>query len=165
RRILCIVLSCSPKLLCCTLGGELLVALPAVEQMALHGRASLRYRAGLYRLYDLLMLFLKCAELHAPLDGGCALPHRSPRNDEAAEILQTPPELRIACGAGDCTVECEILVDRALAPIDGRLDGVKFVHDPLDLRGRGALGGKSGRFDLDSCAQFHHIKHLMQWRA
>src|SRR6516165_8918961 len=120
--------------------------------MALHGRASLSYCASLYRLHDLLMLLLKCAELQAPLDGGRALPHRSPRNDEATEILQKPPELRITCCAGDCAMECEILIDRALAPIDGRLDGVKFVHDPPELRGRGPLGGKSGGFNLDPCA-------------
>src|SRR5262249_19747008 len=54
---------------------------------------------------------------------------------------------------------------RTLTPIDGRLDGIKLVYNPPNLHGRGALGGKSGRLDLDPCAQLHHIKHLMQWRA
>src|SRR5262249_51822293 len=118
----------------CVLGGELLVTLAAVNQMALHCRARLRHRANLDRLHDLLMLLLKGTELHAPLDRRFPLPDRPPGNDEAAEIFEKARELRIPRGVGYRTVKREVLIDRTLAALDCRLDGIEFFRDLLDLR-------------------------------
>ena len=80
------------------------------------------------------MLFLKGTELHAPLDRGYPLPDRPPGNDEAAEIFQKAGELRIPGGVGYRTVEREVLIDRTLAALNSRLDGIEFFRDLLDLR-------------------------------
>ncbi len=64
---------------------------------------------------------------------GAVWPHTVSRgNDEAAEIFEEAPELRIAGGVGDLAMEGEILVDRGSAAVDGVLDGVETVGDFLE---------------------------------
>ena len=94
-----------------------------------------------------------------------AAPDRAPRDDETAEIFEEAAELRIAGGIGDLAVKGEVLIDRVIAAVDGRLDCRKTVGDLLDLRRRGALGGKPGGLDLDAGAQFHDVEHLAQRRT
>src|SRR5262249_62081176 len=94
-RIACITLSCGN---CCGLvypvvGCELLVALTAVEQMALHRCARLRDGTGLNRLQDLLMFLLKGVKLDTAGGGGRAVSDRTARDDEdGAEFPGTPPQ-------------------------------------------------------------------------
>src|SRR5262249_60484185 len=95
-RIACITLSCGN---CCGLvypvvGCELLVALTAVEQMALHRCARLRDGTGLNRLQDLLMFLLKGVKLDTAGGGRRAGPDRTPRGEESAQVFQKPPEQR-----------------------------------------------------------------------
>ncbi len=93
-----------------------------------------------------------------------AAPYRLPRDNEAAEIFEEPLELRIAGGVGDFAVECEVLVNRGLAAPDRRFDLGKALADLLELRGRGALGGKARRLDFDAGAQFQYIENVLQRR-
>jgi hypothetical protein len=115
--------------------GQFLVALATVKQMALHRCARLRDCTGLDRLNDLLVLLLEDIELNAALGQICALPDRSARNDEAAEVLQEACELRISGGSGNRTMEPEILVTRAVAAIDCCLNGIESVDDLLTCAG------------------------------
>src|SRR5437016_12148003 len=121
--------------------------------------------AGLDRLQDLLVLLLEGLEFDAAFGRSSALPDRPPRDDEATEIFQETCELRISRGIADCTMECKVFVDCALAVVNGRLNGVEFVGDLPELPRGSALGGKPGGFDLNPGAQFHHVEHFAQWRS
>src|SRR5262245_8864398 len=147
------------------LGGDLLVALAAVEQMTLHGHTRLRDGAGLDRLQYLLVLPLKSLKLGTAPRRGPAIPDRSAGNDETAKIFQEARELRIPGGGRYGAMKCEIFVDGSLAAVDGGLNGVEPVGDLLELRRGSALGGKPGGLDLDTSPQLHHVEHLTQRRS
>src|SRR5512145_633454 len=94
-------------------GGERLVALAAVEQMALHCGARRRNCMRADRPHDRLVLLLDALQIGLPFLGGTERPpHGLARDDEAAEIFEKADELRIAGRLGDAAVERKILVDR-----------------------------------------------------
>ena len=86
------------------------------------------------------------------------------RDDEAAEVFQETPELRVAGRVGDAAMEGKILIDAVRAAPDRRADGVEAVDDLADLRGRGAFGRQPRGLDLDPGAQLHHLEHCAQRR-
>src|SRR5262245_27363088 len=90
--------------------------------------------------------------------------NRLPRNDEASEMFQKAPELRIPGRVRDAAMECKILRDCVLAAFEHRLDGLEAFDDPADLRGRAAIGGEAGSFDLDTGTQLHDVEHRPQRR-
>src|SRR6476660_1156078 len=131
------------------LRGQFPVALATVKQMALHRCARLRDCTGLDRLNDLLVLLLEDIELNAALGQICALPDRSARNDEAAEVLQEARELRIPRGSANRTMERKIPVHRAVAAVDRCLNGTEPVDDLFDVCGGSAFGSVVFGDDLD----------------
>src|SRR4029077_16794648 len=127
--------------------------------------ARLRDCTGLDRLNDLLVLLLEDIELNAALGQICALPDRSARNDEAAEVLQEARELRIPGGSGNRTMECKILIHRAVAAVDRCLNGIESVADLFDVCRGSTLGRQSRCFDLVPGAECHGVEHLAEWRV
>ena len=151
---------------CAHLGGELLVALAAVEQMPAHGGARLRHGAGADRLQDLRGAPLEQSRGRRASAAARAAANRLARNDEAAEILQEAAELRIAGGVGDRAMKARSPDRRrsrrarcaaSMAPAGSR-------RSCLSLRRRGALGGEAGGLDLDAGAQLHDVEHFAQRR-
>src|SRR5258705_2401317 len=99
------------------LGCEPLMALAAVEQMPAHRRARRRHRAAADRLHDVAVLLLERLAVGAPRHSRPAA-NSLPRDNEASEVLQKAPKLRIAGRVGDAAMEREILHDRILAALD-----------------------------------------------
>src|SRR5262245_34714213 len=130
------------------LGGQPLVALAAVDEMTAHRRARLRHRPAADRLDDVTVLALERLAVGALGHAGAAA-DRLARDDEASEMLEKSPELRVPRRVGDAAMEREILVDRVLAAPERAVDGLEAVDDPADLRRRGALGGEPRGLDLD----------------
>src|SRR5262245_57881095 len=82
------------------LGGEPLIPLAAVAEVPAHRGARLRHRAAADRLHDVAVLPLKGLVVGAPRHPGSAR-DCLPRDDEAAQMLQKPPELRVSGSIGD----------------------------------------------------------------
>src|SRR6266480_1209719 len=85
------------------LGGEALIALAAVAEVPAHGRARLRHRAGADGLHDVAVLALERLAVGAPGHAGPAA-NGLARDDEAPEMLEKAPELRVAGGVGDAAM-------------------------------------------------------------
>src|SRR5579859_1239427 len=62
-------------------------------------------------------------------------PDALPGNDEATEIFEEMRELQIAGRHGAGAVKGEILVDRALAAVERRIDRCKRLNDPASSCG------------------------------
>lgn len=69
-------------------------------------------------------------------------------------------ELRVPGCLGDGAVKGEILVDRALAALQRRIDRAKRPRDPAACSGGAAAGGEPGRLDLDAGPQFHDFEDV-----
>src|SRR5262249_47768615 len=114
------------------LGGEALVALAAVEEMPAHRRARLQNGSVAGPLHDGGVLardrFLIGA-LGVPGPAANCLP----RDNDASEMLQKAPELRVSGGVGDAAVERKILRDRVIAALERGADGIEALDDPADL--------------------------------
>ena len=133
--------------------------------MALHGRAR---RFGVARSAIAVQEFRACSRwkssrLRARAIGA-AVPHTVPaRNDEAAEVLEKAPELRVAGGVGDGAVEGEVLVDgdsrRARSP-----PGSASNRSPIFLicAGVARSAREPGGLDFDARAQLHDVEHVAQ---
>src|ERR1700687_3337906 len=74
------------------------------------------------------------------------------RNDEAPEIFEDMRKLRIVGRRRDGAVKGEILVDRALAAVERRIDRRERLTDSTASRQRTALGRQSRRLDLNAGA-------------
>src|ERR1043166_6876755 len=101
---------------------EPLIALAAVRQMAVHGRARLSDRLGTDRLQDRQVLLLDGVQVGEPLGRAAGDADGLARDDEAAEIFEEARELRIARRFRDAAVEREILVDGGFAALDRPAD-------------------------------------------
>ena len=124
-----------------------------------------RDRAAADRLHDVAVLVLERLADRPRFGIARAAADGLARNDEAAEILEEAPELRIAGGIGDAAMKREILVDRVLAALDARRRSASRQSTILrTCGGRRALGGKPGGLDLDAGAQLHDLEHLAQRR-
>src|SRR5205807_7267243 len=139
------------------------MALAAVAEVPAHGRARLRHRAGADGLHDVAVLALERLAVGAPGHAGPAA-NGLARDDEAPEMLEKAPELRVAGGVGDAAMKREILPDRILAALDGGGDDIEGLRDLANLRRRAALGGEPRSLDLDAGAQLHHVEHRAQRR-
>ena len=117
----------------CRVGGEFLIALAAVEQMPAHGRARLRHRSAADRLHDVAMLPLEGLAVDA-LGYPRSTADGLARNDEAPEMLQQPPELRIAGGVGNAAMKREVLIDGVLPARERGVDGLQAIDDLASLR-------------------------------
>ncbi len=111
----------------------------------------MRNGSGADGVHDVAMLLLEGLAVGAPGDAGSAA-DRLPRDDEAAEVLQEPSELRISGGIGNAAMEGEVLADGIVTAPDGKIDGVEAAHDPADLGAQGTIGGQPRGFDLDAGA-------------
>ena len=89
--------------------------------------------------HDAQMLMLNAFEISPPL-GRCVnrKPHALARDDVAAEKGQEARKLPVAGGLGDGAMEREILGDRALAAMQGVVDGAPGAADRGNLPARGA---------------------------
>src|SRR5215470_10726581 len=135
---------------------ECLIALAAVEEMPPHGGTSLRDCAAANGVYDRAMFLLEYLAVDAPWEAGAAR-YGLTRNDEAPEMFQEAPELRIVGSIRDAAMKRKILIDRVLAPFERAIDRVKAIDDRADLGRRGALGGEASSFDFDAGAQLHDL--------
>src|SRR5438094_954526 len=122
--------------------------------MPAHRRARRQNRPVADRLQDIAVLALESFAIAALGNAGPAA-NGLPRDDEAPEVFQKAPELRIAGGIGDAAMERKILDDGILAALDGGADSFEAVHDFAKLRDRGARRRQSRSLDLDPGAQFH----------
>src|SRR3979411_2849267 len=145
------------------LAGQPLIALAAVEQVPAHRAARLRDCTGADRLHDVAVLLLERFAVDALWHPRPAA-DRLPRDDEAAEMFQEAPELRVAGRVGDAAMERKILVDPIGPAPDRGGDGIETLDDLADLRRRRPLGGEPGGFDLYPGAQLHHVQHRAQGR-
>jgi len=131
--------------------------------MPAHRRARLQNGAVADRLHDGAVLALEGFAVGALGDPGPAA-NRLSRDDEASEMFQKAPELRVSGGVGDAAMEREILRDRVLAALERGADGIEALDDSADLRRRAAIGGQARGFDLDAGAQLHHVENRAQRR-
>src|SRR3984893_4728444 len=145
------------------LGGEALVALADADELPAQRRARLQNGAAADRLHDGALLALEGFAGCALGDAGPAA-NRLSRDDEASEMFQKAPELRVSGGVRDAAMEREILRDRVFAALERGADGVEALDDPADLRRRAAIGGQPRGFDLDAGAQLHHVEDRAQRR-
>src|SRR6202023_2903870 len=113
------------------LGGEPPIARLTVAEVLPHRLARRRRIARRDRGKDRDMLTLKGFEI-GPLAFGTVRgdPDALAGNDEASEIFKKMWELRVAGRRGDHPMKREILVDRALATFQGRIDRGERPADP-----------------------------------
>src|SRR5581483_6272346 len=120
--------------------GQPAVALQAARQVRAHGLARLGRLAVAQGLVDPLVLLLDVEEILAlclrRADGDA---HALARNDVTPEIFEQLGEPWVAGGPGNGAMEGEVLVDRAFAPADRRLDGAQGPSDGRKAFGRHAL--------------------------
>src|SRR6202035_3166282 len=96
-----------------------------------HRLARRRRIARRDRGKDRDMLTLKGFEIGALAFGTvCRDPDALAGNDEASEIFEEMRELRVAGRRGDHPMKRKILVDRALAAFQGRIDRGECTADP-----------------------------------
>src|SRR5262249_56108827 len=74
--------------------------------------------------------------------------NRLTRDDDASEMFQKAPELRVSGRVRDAAVERKILRDRVLAALERGADGIEALDDPADLRRRAAIGGQARGLSL-----------------
>ena len=110
--------------------------------MPAHRRARLQNGAVADRLHDGAVLALEGFAVGALGDPGPAT-NRLSRDDEASEMFQKAPELRVSGGVGDAAMEREILRDRVLAALERGADGIEALDDSADLRRRAAINSCS----------------------
>jgi hypothetical protein len=92
--------------------------------MPAHRRARLQDGAVADRLHDGAVLALEGFAIGALGDAGPAA-NRLSRDDEASEMFQKAPELRVSGGVRDAAMERKILRDRVFAALEGGADGSK----------------------------------------
>src|SRR6476469_9027467 len=85
--------------------------LAAADEMPAHRRARLQNGAVADRLHDGAVLALEGFAVGALGDAGPAA-NRLSRDDEASEMFQKAPELRVSGGVRDAAMERKILRDR-----------------------------------------------------
>ena len=66
-----------------------------------------------------------------------------PRDDELAEMLQKPSELRVPGGVGNAAMQREVLADRVLAPLRGEIDIIEAAQEAADSAGFNARSAAS----------------------
>src|SRR4051794_40988031 len=103
------------------LAGQPLITLAAVEQVPAHRGARLRHRTSTDRLHDVTVLLLEGFAVDASGHSGSA-PDGLTRDDEAAEMFQETPELRVAGCVGDAAMERKILINAVRSAPDRRAD-------------------------------------------
>src|SRR5262249_47216735 len=120
------------------LDREPLIALATADEMTAHRRARLQNSAVADRLHDGAVLALERFAVGALADPGPAA-NRLPRDDDASEMFQKAPELRVSGRIRDAAMERKILRDRVLAALERGADGIEALDDPAHLRRRAAF--------------------------
>src|SRR5258708_3882755 len=141
------------------------IALERARQVLAHGTPRLGGILVGDAGHDARMLMLNAFEINPPLGWRVnRKPHALARDDVTAEEGQEARELPIAGSFGNGAMKSEILGARALAAMQGEVEGAPGAADHGDLSPWRAFGGKGGCLDLDRQAQLHHFEDVGQGR-